>query len=303
MADAVDEKGIFYRGIEWLSERSDMSIRTVQRKITHLIDKGYLDQTEKTSRGRRATFKLTGKVPDPIYEPDTADDDFIRFDPVEPDGQPLRAPDVPNVKPQQEKGPLPLLQVYKNRDVTPANMADVNQSPTPDNLADVTPDNLTPTPDNLAGVHNIGINQIKPYRNPTEEIPPPPPPPNGRENLPKNTAVDSADDDDENINNVIDWINKTYPDLMHIWERDFKAPPSADCLSAIYKHRGNIGDGFPAAHIGFMKSQNVSTPDIYLVKRISGRVPLIIRDIAAAPKKKHDTSRTLGDFLEGRDLL
>ena len=32
MADAVDEKGIFYRGIEWLSERSDMSIRTVQRK-------------------------------------------------------------------------------------------------------------------------------------------------------------------------------------------------------------------------------------------------------------------------------
>jgi len=254
MADAVDEKGIFYRGIEWLSERSDMSIRTVQRKITHLIDKGYLDQSEKTSRGRRATFKLTGKLP--------------------------------------EKEPLPLLQVYKNRDVTPAILADVNQIPTPAILADVTPDNLTPTPDNLADVHNIGINQIKPYRNQTGEIPPHPPSPNGRENLPKRAAVIADSDDDENINNVIDWINKTYPDLMHIWERDFKAPPSADCLSAIYEHRGNIGDGFPAAHIGFMKSQNVTTPDIYLVKRIRGRAPLLVRDIAAR-KKKHDISRRM----------
>ena len=110
--------------------------------------------------------------------------------------------------------------------------------------------------------------------------------------MPKNTAVDSADDDDGNINNVIDWINKNYPDLINIWERDFKAPPSADCLSAIYEHRGKLGDGFPAAHIGFMKSQNVTTPDIYLVKRIRGRAPLLVRAIAAR-KKKHDISRRM----------
>ena len=242
MADAVDEKGIFYRGIEWLSERSDMSIRTVQRKITHLIDKGYLDQTEKTSRGRRATFKLTGKLP--------------------------------------EKEPLPLLQVYKKRDVTPANMADVNQSPTPDNMADVTPDNLTPTPDNLAGVHNIGINHIKPYRNQTREIPPHPPSPNGRENLPKRAAVIADSDDDENINNVIHWINKTYPELVRTWTASFEFAPSDDFLRRGFKSRRKIGKGFPQAHITFMQNKTIERPEKYLVVRSNPeKKSLIERDL------------------------
>ena len=209
MADAVDDHGLFYRGTRWLAHQADMPERTVQKKIKHLIQKGFIRRVERTARGRRATYLLTE-----LTHADTAD------------------------------------ALHYKRTLL-----------------------------NLTGNRTVKTHPL--------------PSPNSRENLPKNTAVDSADDDDdENINNVIDWINKNYPDLINIWERDFKAPPSADCLSAIYEHRGKLGDGFPAAHIGFMKSQNVTTPDIYLVKRIRGRAPLLVRDIAAR-KKKHDISRRM----------
>ena len=136
-------------------------------------------------------------------------------------------------------------------------------------------------------------NYIEPKRNQTINNHPLPSP-NGGEILPKNTAVDSAEDDDDgNKNNVIDWINKNYPNLINIWKRDFKAPPSANCLSAIYEHRGNIGEGFPAAHIEFMKSQNVTTPDKYLVKRIRGRAPLLVRDLAAQKTTRQTTNRMI----------
>ena len=209
MADAVDDHGLFYRGTRWLAHQADMPERTVQKKIKHLIQKGFIRRVERTARTADVTHADTA-----LTHADTAD------------------------------------ALHYKRTLL-----------------------------NLTGNRTVKTHPL--------------PSPNSRENLPKNTAVDSADDDDdENINNVIDWINKNYPDLINIWERDFKAPPSADCLSAIYEHRGKLGDGFPAAHIGFMKSQNVTTPDIYLVKRIRGRAPLLVRDIAAR-KKKHDISRRM----------
>ena len=236
MADAVDDHGLFYRGTRWLAHQADMPERTVQKKIKHLIQKGFIRRVERTARGRRATYLLT--------------------------------------------------------ELTHADTADVNQNPTHADTADVTHADTALTHADTADALHYKRTLLNLTGNRTVKTHPLPSP-NSRENLPKNTAVDSADDDDdENINNVIDWINKTYPDLMHIWERDFKAPPSADCLSAIYEHRGKLGDGFPAAHIGFMKSQNVTTPDIYLVKRIRGRAPLLVRDIAAR-KKTHDISRRM----------
>lgn len=232
MADAVDDHGLFYRGTRWLAHQADMPERTVQKKIKHLIQKGFIRRVERTARGRRATYLLT--------------------------------------------------------ELTHADSADVNQNPTHADTADVTHADTALTHADTADALHYKRTSLNLTGNRTVKTHPLPSP-NGHENLPKNTAVDSADDDDGNINNVIDWINKNYPDLINIWERDFKAPPSADCLSAIYEHRGKLGDGFPAAHIGFMKSQNVTTPDIYLVKRIRGRAPLLVRDIAAR-KKKHDIS-------------
>ena len=182
---------------------------------------------------------------------------------------------------------------YRLTELTHAESADVNHKLTHAESADVTHAESAPTHAESADASHYKNNYIEPKRNQTINNHPLPSP-NGGEILPKNTAVDSAEDDDDgNKNNVIDWINKNYPNLINIWERDFKAPPSANCLSAIYEHRGNIGEGFPAAHIEFMKSQNVTTPDKYLVKRIRGRAPLLVRDLAAQKTTRQTTNRMI----------
>tara|TARA_B100000949_G_scaffold228775_1_gene236786 strand:- start:301 stop:1086 length:786 start_codon:yes stop_codon:yes gene_type:complete len=180
---------------------------------------------------------------------------------------------------------------YLLTELTHAESADVNQNPTHAESADVTHAESAPTHAESADASHYKNNLIEPNLIQTINNHPLPSP-NGGEILPKNTTVNAENDDDGNKNKVINWINNNYPDLINTWKRDFKAPPSATCLRAIYAHREKLGDGFPAAHIGFMKSQNVTTPDIYLVKRIRGRAPLLVRDIAAQ-KTTHDINNRM----------